>query len=99
MTAGRESLFVAGMREGEPKFCWRLLNGGDRCCILPRGHDGGVHEPPKPTPKPRKTKAQLEQELAAERVRNAALSRSNASLLREREPPDFSYFGLGDGPT
>lgn len=36
--------YVAGMRESSPALCWRLLDGGSRCCILDRGHDGGVHE-------------------------------------------------------
>lgn len=43
-----ESLFGAGMREAHPAFCWRLLNGGKRCCILDRGHDDGAHEPQDP---------------------------------------------------
>lgn len=99
MTSSHELLFAAGMREHQPKFCWRLLNGGDRCCILPRGHDGGLHEPPKPVPKLRKTKAQLEVELAKVRKRNQELESANESLRRSNEPRDYSYFGLGDGPT
>lgn len=37
--------FVTGMRESMPNVCWRIIDGGKRCCILERGHDGGVHEP------------------------------------------------------
>lgn len=49
--------------------------------------------------KPRKTKAQLEQELASERERRIDSENKNIILERQLNPPDMSYFGLGDGPT
>lgn len=44
MTTGRKSLFALGMRETEPRFCWRLTDNGSKCCIRERGHDDGIHE-------------------------------------------------------
>jgi hypothetical protein len=42
----REPEYALGMRAAYPKLCWRLLNGGERACILGRGHDNGIHEYP-----------------------------------------------------
>lgn len=41
--------YAPGMRQSHPGVCWRLLSNGGWCCILPRGHDHGKHEP---TPAP-----------------------------------------------
>jgi hypothetical protein len=32
------------MREYAPDLCWAVFGNMEQCCILDRGHDGGVHE-------------------------------------------------------
>lgn len=48
---------------------------------------------------PRKTKAQLEKELEEEKSLRRKAESTNEALRRQIDPPDYSYFGLGDGPT
>lgn len=42
--AARPHEYESWMRESHPDLCWRLSDGGKRCCILERGHDNGLHE-------------------------------------------------------
>ncbi len=58
-----------------------------------------VREIPVPPKPPRQTKAQLERELTAEKARSERLRRERDAARHSDRERDFSYFGLGDGPT